>query len=98
MVLLSIAVVAGESFILMMKQAPHTRTFGGTTCGSSGNPKPVEIAPGVVVRLPSWKDLLPDGTLLEGRGIGRDESVEVTPQQLRGSDPILDAALKWLRS
>jgi C-terminal processing protease CtpA/Prc len=65
---------------------------------ASGNPRPVSIAPGVVVRLPSWKDLRPDGTLIEGRGIDPDVPVLATPDQLRTADPVLDAALAWLRS
>ncbi|MCE7973672.1 MAG: hypothetical protein DYG92_04995 [Leptolyngbya sp. PLA1] len=85
---------SNESFILMMRRAGVRETFGEKTWGSSGNPRPHDLGQGVRVFLPSWKDLLPDGSVLEGVGIPPDHPVEWR----RGEgDPVLDAALAWLR-
>ncbi len=87
---------SNESFILMMKSAGAT-LVGETTYGSSGNPKPHELANGVTVLLPSWKDLRPDGTCLEGEGIVPNVEVKAQPPDFDKADPVLDAALKVLR-
>lgn len=87
-----------ESFLLMMKQVPNCRLIGEKSYGSSGNPKPYELGNGVTVWLPSWKDLRPDGTCFEGQGIEPDINVIATESQLRNKDPILEAALKYLRN
>lgn len=85
---------SNESFILMMRHPGVRETFGEKTWGSSGNPKPHDLGQGVRVYLPSWKDLLPDGSALEGVGISPDHPVDWRPG---GTDPVLDAALRWLR-
>lgn len=87
-----------ESFLLMMRQAPGCKLVGARSFGSSGNPKPHELGNGVTVFLPSWKDMLPDGTLLEGKGVEPDITVEATPEQLKKDDPVIAAALKALRA
>jgi hypothetical protein len=88
---------SNESFILMMKAAGAT-LVGAKTWGSSGNPKPHDLGNGVTVVLPSWKDLLPDGSLLEGVGIAPDIDVKATaPGDFRNGDPVLEAALKHVR-
>ncbi len=86
-----------ESFLLMMKQVPGCKLIGSTSYGSSGNPKPVDLGNGVTVYLPSWKDLLLDGTCLEGKGITPDFPISVTPVVLESIDPVLQAALTLLR-
>lgn len=86
-----------ESFLLMMKQSPNCNLIGQKSYGSSGNPKPYELGNGVTVWLPSWKDLLPDGTCLEGRGVLPDIAISTTDAQLKNGDPVLDAGLKYLR-
>ncbi|MBN2584189.1 MAG: hypothetical protein JXL80_14095, partial [Planctomycetes bacterium] len=86
-----------ESFLLMMKHGAGATLVGQTSYGSSGNPKPSALGNGVTVFLPSWRDLLPDGTLLEGKGITPDVAVETTPEALTRSDAVLEAALKLLR-
>jgi hypothetical protein len=87
-----------ESFLLMMKQSPSCRTFGERSYGSSGNPKPHDLGNGVKVFLSSWKDLLPDGSLLEGVGIAPDEEVKAGREDFASGDPVLEAGLAWLRS
>lgn len=86
-----------ESFLLMMKQVPGCKLIGVTSYGSSGNPKPTDLGNGVTVYLPSWKDLRPDGTCLEGQGITPDIPITVTAAALETTDPVLQAALTLLR-
>ncbi len=88
---------SNESFLLMMKQASRVTLVGQRSYGSSGNPKPHDLGNGVTVFLPSWRDLLPDGTLLEGRGVEPDVTVKAGPDAFRDSDPVLEEALKVLR-
>jgi hypothetical protein len=88
---------SAESFLLMMKQVPTARLFGEPSWGASGNPQPVTLANGVTVLLPSWQSLFPDGSLFEGVGVTPDVPVATTPAQLATDDPVLDAALAWLR-
>ncbi len=86
---------SNESFITMVQEAPTRLLFGERTFGSSGRPVRHEIGHGLGVILPSWQDMLPDGTLLEGHGIAPDRPVEWA----RGrGDAVLEAALAWLRS
>lgn len=86
-----------EAFLLMMKQSPRAVLVGSTTFGSSGNPQPHELLPGLTVLLPSWQALRPDGSLLEGEGIAPHIHVDVKPEQLRDGDPVLREALQRLR-
>jgi Peptidase family S41 len=86
-----------ESFVLMMKQAPRCKLVGEQTKGSSGNPKPHELGNGVTVFLSSWEDQMPDGTVVEGRGITPDVTVKATLTQLRQGDPVLEAAKELAR-
>ena len=85
-----------ESFLLMMKQAGAT-LVGERSYGSSGNPKPHDLGNGVTVFLSSWKDLLPDGTTLEGKGVAPDVEVKSKPAEFATTDPVLEAALKLAR-
>lgn len=87
-----------ESFVLMMKQARDCTVFGKTTQGSSGRPLPHELPGGVTAHVPSWKDLLLDGTPLEGHGVRPDVEVQCAPDDLATRDPILEAALAALRA
>ena len=40
----------------------------------------------------------PDESLFEGEGIAPDIRVETTEADFKDGDPVLEAALKWLRS
>ena len=88
---------SNESFLMMMKQVPGCTLVGDRSYGSSGNPKPHDLGNGVTVYLPSWRDMQPDGTLLEGQGIAPDVEVKATAKDLADADPVLEAALKVLR-
>ncbi|MBL8761752.1 MAG: hypothetical protein JNL50_10660 [Phycisphaerae bacterium] len=89
-------VSSNESFILMMRKAGRRETFGDTTGGSSGNPKAHELGGGVTLFLPSWRDLTAEGVEIEDRGIEPDHRV-VWPGVDPSRDPVLDAALAWLK-
>jgi hypothetical protein len=86
-----------ESFVLMMRQGPRCTLVGGTTKGSSGNPRPFDLGNGVTAFLSSWEDLLPDDTVMEGRGVTPDVQVKTTLADLRRRDAVLDAAVKVVR-
>lgn len=87
-----------ESLLMMMKACPNITLLGQTSCGSSGRPVPHALTNGVIVFLPSWRDLFPDGRPLEGVGVSPDVEVETTPDDFVTIDPVLDAALDLLRS
>ena len=87
---------SAESFVLMMKHGAKARLIGDITKGSSGRPMPHQLGNGVTVYLPSWEDQLPDGTVLEGRGVKPDTVVKTTPKGLEQKDPVLEAARKYL--
>jgi hypothetical protein len=68
------------------------------SAGSSGNPKPHDLGNGLVLMLPSWRDLSREGKGLEGVGVEPDITVETTPATFTKSDPVLAKALEHLRS
>ena len=86
-----------EAFLLMMKQSPQAILVGATSFGSSGNPQPHTLLPGLTVMLPSWQALRPDGTPIEGEGVAPHIHVETTPEQMAEKDKVLDEALLRLR-
>ena len=88
---------SAESFVLMMKHGAGAKLVGGVTKGSSGRPMPHQLGNGVTVYLSSWEDQLPDGTILEGRGVRPDTIIKTTLNDFDSSDAVLDAALKLLR-
>ena len=87
-----------ESFLLMMRQVAGCKLVGERSYGSSGNPKPTDLGNDVIVYLPSWVDMLPDGTELEGHGVEPDVKIDAPANDLQKHDPVLQAALKILRA
>lgn len=86
-----------EAFLLMMKQSPRAVLVGESSYGSSGNPQPHTLLPELVVMLPSWQALRPDGSCFEGEGIAPHLHVPTGPQDFAERDPVLEAALLRLR-
>lgn len=86
-----------ESFVLMMRHGAGAKLVGEKTFGSSGNPKPHKLPNGVMVALPSWKDMQPDGTFIEGKGIAPDIRVKPKKGDFKENDPVIEAALEHLR-
>jgi hypothetical protein len=87
-------VSSAEAFALMLRAA-GAKLYGTTTGGASGNPQPHPLGNGVTVFLPSWRELFPDGSPLEGKGIHPD--VEVVFDAHTGADAVIAAALADLR-
>jgi carboxyl-terminal processing protease len=86
-----------EAFLLMMKQAEKATLVGMDSYGSSGNPQPHSLLPGLTVLLPSWQALRPDGSMFEGEGIAPHIHVPTKPADLVNDDPVLQEALLRLR-
>jgi hypothetical protein len=89
---------SNESFVLMMKYGAKATLVGDVTAGSSGRPMRHDLGVGVTVVLPSWEDQLPDGSILEGKGITPDLLVPTNETQFTKRDPVLDEAIKLLRA
>ncbi len=85
-----------ESFLLMLKGIDNITLVGTSSYGSSGNPRPTELSNGVAVYLSTWKDMLPDGTILEGHGVAPDVELSTEPGDFQYEDPLLNFALEEL--
>ncbi len=89
---------SAESMALMFAQCPQVTTMGDRTAGSSANPRRLEFDCGIVVNLPRWHDLDPDGKPVEHAGVQPDVRVEVRAEDFTDTkDPVMEAALKRLR-
>lgn len=89
---------SAESLAAMFAECPNVTTMGAPTCGSSGNPRRVELDCGIVVNLPRWRDLRPDGTPLERRGLAPDVALDHPASAFSPEfDPVLGAAIAQLR-
>jgi len=86
-----------EAFLLMMKRVPGCKLIGERSYGSSGNPQAINLGNAVTVYLPSWKAMDAEGRSLEGKGISPDITVKATQEEFEKGDPVLEAALKFLR-
>jgi hypothetical protein len=85
---------SAESFALALAQCPQAITMGDRTAGSSGNPRRVEAGAGIVVNLPRWIDMDPQGKPIDAVGIPPRVKVDAKPEDFRGNrDPVLSAAL-----
>ncbi len=89
---------SSELFLLMMRLGADATLIGVPSYGDSGEPGPYGLPNGVVVNLPSCRDLLPDGTPLEGRGVRPDVLVDAAPEAFEEADPVLEAALRQARA
>jgi Peptidase family S41/Tricorn protease C1 domain len=89
---------SNESFVAMMSGDPDLTTMGDHTCGSSGNPRMVELPMDITVSVPRWIDYLPDGTALDERGFSPQLPFKPQPGAFEGQhDDLLAAALARLR-
>jgi hypothetical protein len=91
-------VSSGEGFAKMMAALPHVTLVGEPTRGSSGNPKPVALEGlNAAVFYSRWVDLLPDGTVVEGRGVQPDVAVSFDEAEYANADPTWEKAVDVLR-
>jgi C-terminal processing protease CtpA/Prc len=89
---------SAESFVLALAQCPQVTTLGDRTAGSSGNPRRVDAGAGIVVNLPRWIDMDPEGKPIDPAGVAPRVKIEAKPEDFRGDrDPVLAAALENLR-
>ncbi len=89
---------SAESLALMMAQCPQVTTMGDRTAGSSANPRRLELPGKIVVNLPRWLDLDPDGKPIDAVGIEPEVPIATDPSAFTASsDPVLQAALERLR-
>jgi hypothetical protein len=89
---------SNESFIAMMSGGSEVTTMGDHTCGSSGNPRIVNLPLEMTISVPRWIDYLPDGTPLDERGFRPQVPFKPSPGAFEGQrDDLLSAALERLR-
>jgi len=90
---------SNESFIGMMTGNTNALTMGDHTCGSSGNPKIVDLPLEMTVSVPQWIDYLPDGkTPVDEHGFLPQIPFKASPGAFEGKrDDLLVAALERLR-
>ena len=90
---------SAESFALALAQCPQVTTLGDCTAGSSGNPRQVETEGGIIVNLPRWIDMDPQGKPIDVVGVAPQVKIEARPNDFGGNrDPVLMAALDRLRT
>jgi len=89
---------SAESLALMFAQCPEVTTMGDRTAGSSANPRRLELPRGIVVNLPRWLDMDPDGKPIDAVGIAPMEPVDATSvSDFEDDDPVFDAAVRFLK-
>lgn len=89
---------SAESFVAMMSGATNVTIMGDHTCGSSGNPKVVNLPLSLSVSVPQWIDYLPDRTPIHEKGFSPQVVIGAESGDFRsGKDPVLQAALERAR-
>jgi hypothetical protein len=89
---------SAESFALMLAQCPQAITLGDRTAGSSANPRRIAAGAGIVVNLPRWIDMDPQGKPIDAVGVPPRVKIETRPEDFTGDrDPVLTAALEDVR-
>lgn len=89
---------SNESFVAMMSGVPEITIMGDHTCGSSGNPRMLDLPLDIRVSVPRWIDYLPDGSPLDERGFQPQVVFKPGPGAFNGQrDDLLTAAIERLR-
>lgn len=89
---------SAESFALMLSQAPQVTLIGAPTAGSSGNPRRLTLPASIVVNVPRWLDLDPEGKPLDFVGVQPDVPIDAPGASFSNtSDPVIAAVLQRLR-
>lgn len=87
---------AAEDFTGIARE--YGRVFGEPTGGSSGQPHVILLPGGGSMRMCAKRDRLPDGKDFVGIGIRPHELVVTTAADfVADRDPVLEAALRWLK-
>jgi hypothetical protein len=92
------AVSSGEGFAKMLKALPQATLVGLPTRGSSGNPRPFNL-PGLAVTVwySRWVDMMPDGSVVEGKGVQPHIVVNEPQEAYKDRDPTWEKAMEVLR-
>ncbi|MEQ1825637.1 MAG: S41 family peptidase [Pirellula sp.] len=85
-----------DSFLKMMRAA-GIPLVGQASLGTSGNPKPHDLGNGVIIYLPSWKELDLKGDIAEGKGVQPDVLIETNQSSFQSADPVFEKACELLK-
>ncbi len=89
---------SAESLALTLAQFPAVTSMGDRGAGSSGNPRRLELECGIVVNLPRWHDMDPEGRPVEHAGVAPEVALAFPPEAFTDdADPVFAAALERLR-
>lgn len=90
---------AAEDFLISADNQKHMVKIGTPTYGSTGQPMLFDLPGGGMGRICTKKDTYPDGKEFVGYGVQPDVLVKKTYQDyIQDKDPVLDKAIKHLRS
>jgi len=90
-------VSACESFCAMMAACPNVTTMGDRTRGSTGFPIPFKLDGEIEIYVPQWISYLPDGQVIDGRGVMPDVPFVPGPASFAGDrDELFETVLDRL--
>lgn len=90
---------AAEDFLIAAETSKIGYTIGDYSNGSTGQPTPVQLPGGGSARICSKRDTYPDGRVFVGPGVRPAQLVVPTfDDVVAGRDPVLAAALKYLKT
>lgn len=90
---------AAEDFLIYLDKRPNLRLVGRPTCGSTGQPIPIELPGGGGARVCTKRDTYPDGRDFVGVGVLPHFTVPRTLEEaVAGEDRILGAGLETVRA
>jgi|GEM_PF-1104019 len=87
---------SNEGFLAMARALPNVTTVGVTSRGATSNPQPIQLTSDIAVVTSRWQAALPDGTLIEHKGIAPEVEVNAPPTAYAKADPMLERALTIL--
>jgi hypothetical protein len=90
---------SAESLACMFSVCPQVVTIGDKTAGASANPRRLDAGCDIMVIVPRWLDLGPDGKPFESVGLQPKIAVAASPDDFTDDkDPVLQKALDHLRA
>jgi C-terminal processing protease CtpA/Prc len=87
----------GEAVAALMKERAGGVVIGRPTYGLAGLPELIPLASGAHVLLSTRQMQTAAGTGWAGKGLDPDKILTPTQQQSAASDPMLEAAIAWIR-
>ncbi len=89
---------AAEDMAMAFAVSRRGAIIGQTTAGSTGQPLMFHLPGGGMARICAKRDTWPDGTPLVGVGVVPDIEVAPSLSAIKGGrDPVMEAALAWIR-